>query len=282
MSVPSDTLWVGDLPAGIDEATVKSVFAVYGSVVRVKVLPVSSATNKGAAIIQLATVQEAKWLVDNGNGNMVQGLADPIVVRFAKTPGSQGQQPQQPQSWQGQQSQAWQSQPQAWQGQQSQAWPPPPPPPSRGGHSSGSYGKAPAGGKWDSGAGSQPYGGKGASKKGCGDKSFSFNDMLKGFEQNGVFPNIERSAVTQLYISGLPPDTTDLDLYKLFCPFGCQIKSNGVKAMLGKDGKCTGTGFVDICDAVAAEMARQAINGTAMPSGLILKVQPKRQKKPTS
>merc|ERR1712176_1641241 len=41
----------------------------------------------------------------------------------------------------------------------------------------------------------------------------------------------------QLYVAGLPPDTGNVHLYRLFAPFG-SIGPKGVHAMMTAEGKC--------------------------------------------
>merc|ERR1712137_1517306 len=70
----------------------------------------------------------------------------------------------------------------------------------------------------------------------------------------------------QIYISNLPSDTTDVDLFKLFCTFGA-LAPSGVKAMTNDDGSCKGIGFVDFIDPACADAAIAALNGTTTMSG---------------
>jgi len=84
MEPPSETVWVGNLPMESDEASVTTIFAAYGNIIRVSVLPVSN--GRGAAIIQLTDAEQATWIVQNLNGNIAQGLIEPIVAKFAKRP----------------------------------------------------------------------------------------------------------------------------------------------------------------------------------------------------
>jgi len=80
-----------------------------------------------------------------------------------------------------------------------------------------------------------------------------------------------------LFVGGLPHDTTDLDLYKIFSPFGA-IAPKGIKAMLHlPTGNCKGYGFVNFMDASASQAAVAALNGTTMgDEGAILEVMNKR------
>eukprot|EP00927_Polykrikos_kofoidii_P052160 TRINITY_DN45948_c0_g1_i1.p1 TRINITY_DN45948_c0_g1~~TRINITY_DN45948_c0_g1_i1.p1 ORF type:complete len:172 (-),score=35.99 TRINITY_DN45948_c0_g1_i1:154-669(-) len=78
-----------------------------------------------------------------------------------------------------------------------------------------------------------------------------------------------------LFVGGLPDDTSDIDLYTIFAPFGA-IAPRGASAMKDKEtGKCTGVGFINYLDAAAAKSAIQALNGTVMSDGSRLYVKVK-------
>lgn len=238
MAVPSATIFVGDLPGETDEITVQSIFGAYGNVKAIKLLqPVAS--GKRAAIIEYQTVEEASWLVENLHGNIPQGLAEAVVVKFKETTAPKG-----------------------------------------------SYGKGvPSLGK----AGPHlerytPYSavggkdvGKGVSKGGPVD-GCSIWTLVNGIYESGALPGGQRWENDEgtLFISGLPHDTTDLELYKIFGPFGATAP-NGVKAMLAEDRvSCKGIGFVNFLDSMHAMKAIQTLNGTTMPDGTFLKVSVKR------
>mmetsp|Transcript_43335 Transcript_43335/g.85854 ORF Transcript_43335/g.85854 Transcript_43335/m.85854 type:complete len:259 (+) Transcript_43335:78-854(+) len=242
---PSDTIWVGNLPMESDEASVTTIFTAYGHLVRVSVLPVSN--GRGAAIIQLTNVAEATWIVQNLNGNIAQGLTEPIVAKFAKRPSG----PRLP-------------------GGQSTAAAPATPVATAAAVRSSPY---PSGGGYGE-KGGGGYGGK--SGGGIGPGGGTIDELLLSMLKNGSFPQMDRSMCMQLYISGLPPDTTDQDLYKMFTPFACPIMPNGVKAMLMEDGSCTGVGFVDVYDTQAAQAAIASLNGLPLEDGRTLRVQQKR------
>jgi len=81
----SETIFVGDLPAGIDDATLTRVFASYGHIKTHKVLP---ATASGTpAIITFTSVDHAKFCVENLNGNIPHGLSTPVKVSYKKPKG---------------------------------------------------------------------------------------------------------------------------------------------------------------------------------------------------
>eukprot|EP00927_Polykrikos_kofoidii_P036945 TRINITY_DN31132_c0_g1_i1.p1 TRINITY_DN31132_c0_g1~~TRINITY_DN31132_c0_g1_i1.p1 ORF type:complete len:623 (+),score=98.23 TRINITY_DN31132_c0_g1_i1:87-1955(+) len=80
---PTESLYIKGLPLGITEGAIHGILSAYGSVISCKVLP--SHGSDVAALVRMGTIAEAKWLVDNVNGNIPQGLATdrPISVRYA-------------------------------------------------------------------------------------------------------------------------------------------------------------------------------------------------------
>merc|ERR1712048_747908 len=72
-------------------------------------------------------------------------------------------------------------------------------------------------------------------------------------------------------------DATDLDLYKLFSPFGA-IAPTGVKVMMNPDGTSKGFGFADFLMAEDAATAVLALDNFTMSDGSSIQVQ---QKKPS-
>merc|ERR1712151_1213907 len=79
--VESNNLFVGDLPGSMDEAQLNSVLSAYGQIQDLKLLP-PVASGKRAALIRFASTAEAKWIVDNLNGNIPQGMSEPISVKY--------------------------------------------------------------------------------------------------------------------------------------------------------------------------------------------------------
>jgi len=242
---PSDNIYVADLPAGIDEAMVQTIFSAYGTVQSCKVLP-SKGGGKGAAMVRVGSVSEAQWIVDNLNGNIAQGLSTPVQVRFANS-SSKGKDGGK--GYDG-------------------GW----------GKDGGGYGKAGGKGGWSS---PSPYempgkgydGGKGKGKGGKGKGTeCDIRTLKQGVKGAGVLPGVGMALPNecQLYIKNLPSDTQDVDLYELFSPFGA-IAPRGVKAMQ-QDGCCSGIGFVDFLDMEHAQAAIMTLNGTTMPDGSMLTV----------
>jgi len=81
----------------------------------------------------------------------------------------------------------------------------------------------------------------------------------------------------QLYVAGLPPDTSNVHLYRLFAPFG-SIGPKGVHAMLTPDGRCKGIAFVNFLEEEAAQLAIATYNGAVLPDGTTMKVSMKMSK----
>merc|ERR1712048_920091 len=74
-----------------------------------------------------------------------------------------------------------------------------------------------------------------------------------------------------LFISGLPKDTSDLHLYKMFSPFG-GITPTGCRAMKNPDGTCKGIGFINYVDPFPAELAQHTLDQHKFSDGSILGV----------
>lgn len=83
---PSDNIFIGGLPLTSTEDFIRQVFNAYGAVMSCKVLPANGRPDL-AALVRMADVEQAKWLVDNVNNNIPVGLTTPVSVRFAKSQG---------------------------------------------------------------------------------------------------------------------------------------------------------------------------------------------------
>merc|ERR1712113_135294 len=91
LSTPGDTVFIGDMPMDVDEANVLKIFAKYGEIVRCKVMSLKPGVTRGAAVVQFATPDAAKWLVENVNNNIPEGLTSPVVVKFKSAPAGKGE-----------------------------------------------------------------------------------------------------------------------------------------------------------------------------------------------
>jgi len=193
----SERIYVKAMPPGMTDEAVRQVFAAYGTVSDAKVLVANGKSNDGlgqsVAIIRMGTVTEAAWLVENVNGNIPQGLAQPVDISFAAP--SRGPAP----------------------GAGSRYAPYP----GGGGNGApvqaGSYGIVPAlppaVRPVNAGAPGAGFGG------GPGSDALIPNMRLM-MQESG--PN------TTLYVKGLPLNADDLYLYKAFSPFGCVLSAKAI------------------------------------------------------
>jgi hypothetical protein len=228
---------------------VHEIFSAYFPVVDCKVIPPKMEGQKAAALVRFQSVDEASWLVENLNGNIAEGLTDPVVVRFSASTAAA----------------------------------------SSGGAFKGSSGGDAPTAPWQSGKAPsryEPYAStsKGGGKldqtqkgfgKGFGKPTCNFQALIAAVRKSGLLGDMNRPEENSLYVKNLPPDTTDLDLYCLFAPFGA-IASGGVKVMTNEDGSSKGYGFVDYLDPAVTQAAAMTMDGFTMPGGAQLGCNPKR------
>lgn len=268
---PNTNVYVADLPPGIDASTVQTIFSEYGTIVsgQIKVMAGNAPGRKSAAMIRFSTIEEAKWIKDNLDGNIPQGLTEAVIVKYADTPeikaakamgmagGGKGWQPMNGggKGYGKSKSPAARSMPYM--------------APAMMGAMAGCMG-GPGKGKMNVG------GMKGGGKGQWGGIKGLFTGLLEAKALPGAADSDnDRNA---LYVSGLPSDTQDVDLYRIFAPFGA-IAPKGVKAMQNPDGSCQGWGFVNYLDAVSVTSASDMLNGTQQADGRELIVKPKDAKK---
>jgi len=234
----SDNLWVGDLPPEINEDTVKNIFEGYGTILSTKVIPPRGPGKNAAALIRYQSMEDARWVVENLNGNMPEGFTTPVVVQFAKNSGASG-------------------------GSYGKA-----PAGGKGGCKSSPYAdpSAAVSGSW----------GGGVKGKGKPAKAGNFKGYMSSLAKGGKLPGVGARPDEQcVHVKNLPPDTTDLQLYQLFSVFG-PMAHNGVTAMMREDGACLGIGFIDFQDPASAAQAVEVLDGTAMPDGTVINMNLKR------
>lgn len=144
----------------------------------------------------------------------------------------------------------------------------------KGGYGKGcdSYGKggdsyAPSFDKGDKGK----AGGKGPKGK---DTGYNAYQMATDLVDSGQLPGGKwRNDENTIYIDGLPPDTTDRELYVIFSPFGA-ILPGGASLAYRPDGTPMGHGFVNFAEPNGAALACQALNECQLPDGKQLRVKP--------
>merc|ERR1712070_764675 len=88
---------------------------------------------------------------------------------------------------------------------------------------------------------------------------------------SGCLPGGGENEGVAVYVSGLPWDTDESCLFKMFSPFGA-MKQRGVKVMMHDDGSCKGFAFVNYIDTAAAQSAIATLNGCKLPDGKELTV----------
>lgn len=259
MAEPSDHVIIGDLPADFDEEQLKTNFEAYGTIKWCKLFGGKGGGPK-SAMIEFGSVEEATWLVENLNGNVPLGLEQEVTVKFK--------------------------------------------PKSSGGKAGAGAGGG-SGGKGEKSARSSPYGmppsggggggggGKGGKGAGAGGGGGGGGAGAKGFNQWGVALSTEPSNITDLWkgllrhkilpggtwandektvcVSGLPSDTTDYDLLKIFSPFG-PIAPGGVRVKLNEDGTAKGSGMVNFLDLASAKKSIDTLNNCMMPDGRFLRL----------
>lgn len=247
----SDKIFVGDIPQHYDENAIRALFGQYGSVVDCKLLPPRTQGEKGAALVRFASHAEAKGVVDTLNGTIPPGLMEPLYITFSKSQSSPGN------------------------------WVPPAggAPATTSGRPMFSLGGM-GGGRATMGAVGQKGGGGFGGSGQAPASSCDITTVVRMINKSNLLPGAgEKPDANTIYIKGVPRDTTDLDLYKIFAPFGA-IAVNGVKAMLDGDGSCKGVGFVDYVDPGSAQMAIATLNGCQMPDGAHLLVEVRPPSKP--
>ena len=109
-----------------------------------------------------------------------------------------------------------------------------------------------------------------------GSLKLSMESVIDGLTQCPDMPDEDRVGGAdvdnrELWVSGLPPDCKELDLYKMFAPFGA-LPMRGISIMKLPNGDCRGSAFVFFLDSTEAQSAIQTLHEHEMPDGTELKV----------
>lgn len=83
MSVPNENIAIGGLPSDITDDKVRSAIGHFGRVAQAKVLPPVPGRSDREAFVRMSTLEEAKWMVQNIQDNVLDGMVQPVVVRFS-------------------------------------------------------------------------------------------------------------------------------------------------------------------------------------------------------
>mmetsp|Transcript_128960 Transcript_128960/g.223758 ORF Transcript_128960/g.223758 Transcript_128960/m.223758 type:complete len:273 (+) Transcript_128960:47-865(+) len=242
-----DQVWIGDLPAEFTDEHVKATFTQYGAIAWLKTNRPKQAGQNASALVQFSTVEDAQWVVENLNGNIPEGLTEPVQVKISlsKESSKGGKGGKSGKGGKESGKSTWNS--------------------SNGGNNYGKAGGKGSAGKGSSAAASAPYAapsapvsdGKGAKGKGA---VTPMQAIINGALKAGLLPALDyRPDENCVYVTGLTPDCTDRDLYELFAPFGA-IQARGIKASQ-KGGVCSGIGWIDFTDNASTMMAIQSLNG---------------------
>lgn len=89
VSVPNENLFVSGLPHDVSEENIKEVFAPYGMIASVRLLPENGRPDR-AALVKVSDVEQAQWMVDNLNQNIRIGSATSVCVRFSENRSARG------------------------------------------------------------------------------------------------------------------------------------------------------------------------------------------------
>lgn len=81
--LPNENLAVLGLPADVSEDKVKSIFGQYGLVAQAKVLPPMVGQQQREAFVRMSSLEEARWMVENINDNILDGMITPVTVRYS-------------------------------------------------------------------------------------------------------------------------------------------------------------------------------------------------------
>jgi cold shock CspA family protein len=81
-----DNLFITGLPGDMTDDGLWATFGQYGQVVQCKLMP-ENGTPTRVALVRFAEASQAEWIVQNLNGNVPQGLTNPIGVKYHETKG---------------------------------------------------------------------------------------------------------------------------------------------------------------------------------------------------
>merc|ERR1719482_1748901 len=66
----------------ITEDLVQTIFSAYGNITSFRLLPPSPGQADTVALLRYASLDEAQWLKENLHGNIPQGLATPVHIKY--------------------------------------------------------------------------------------------------------------------------------------------------------------------------------------------------------
>lgn len=285
-----DNLYVKGLPDEFDSEGVNQFFSACGTVLSAKSLGV------GVALVRFSTVEEATMVKDAMNGQQPMGCNQPITMSYSTSKGGAGKD-----SGKGAGVQmAFQTQVFGKAGAPKGGgdWNSP----YGGGKGKGGFRKSklcnnfeqgwcprgeactfahgehelgtPQPGQEDLGGAWNPavVGGKG--KAGPTDAS-EIKGLVDGLMKEGLPGSNLPKDTNALYVTNLPWDTTELDLYTVFAAFGA-IPPRGCRVMPASEPGARLYAFVNFMELQNAEFAATCLNGVLQPDGAKMFVKAKR------
>uniref|UniRef100_A0A7S1R440 RRM domain-containing protein n=2 Tax=Alexandrium catenella TaxID=2925 RepID=A0A7S1R440_ALECA len=97
------------------------------------------------------------------------------------------------------------------------------------------------------------------------------SEIFKALVKSGLLPGGKwQNDENTVFVSGLPPDTTNADLLAIFSPFGA-IAPGGAFAQTNPDGTAKGSGIINFLEANGAGTAVSTLNNASLPNGAVLK-----------
>jgi len=266
LAPPSDNLYIKGLPEEFDTDAVNLFFSACGTVTSAKSL------GMGAAMVRFASLEEAKMVKENMDGQQPVGCPTALSINFATTKKPDAG------SWGG--APAWGDS--SWDAAQGGATGGPQEFLSAAMALLQGCGKGAA--KGDDGWGASSWGqagGKGAARpapygKGKAKGGPGIQGLINGLIAEGL-PGGNDKGNNALYVTNLPPDATEGDLYTIFACFG-PMPPRGTRVMPCTTPGSRTYGFVNFLDAQQSEFAMMAMNGVTMPDGCQLVVKKKTMK----
>merc|ERR1712232_1505797 len=105
-----------------------------------------------------------------------------------------------------------------------------------------------------------------------GSASYSAEQMVFDFVESGTLPGGKyQNDGNTIVVAGLPPDTTDRELYILFSPFGALLPG-GANIATHRDGTPRGFALINFQTNEAARHAAIALDDFELPTAMKLKV----------
>lgn len=91
VSEESNNLWIGGLPSNMDNARLQEVFSSFGPVKSCKMLGAHpTKPEQAAGMVTYVELEHATWVKTNVDGNIPEGLEQPVQVKYAQAQNAKG------------------------------------------------------------------------------------------------------------------------------------------------------------------------------------------------